>query len=71
VHAEVVRLWQGENLDHMGTALREALRISEATATPIALTHPSTHALATSLYLDHLGLSCTSAKFVQRENYIE
>ncbi|KAF8629881.1 hypothetical protein AX15_003240 [Amanita polypyramis BW_CC] len=31
VHIEIARLWQGENLDRMGKALKEALRISEAT----------------------------------------
>lgn len=31
MHAEIARLWQGENLDRMGKALKEALRISEAT----------------------------------------
>ena len=29
MHAEIARLWQGESLDRMGRALREALRISE------------------------------------------
>jgi len=31
MHAEIARLWQGENLDRMGKALKEALRISEGT----------------------------------------
>jgi RNA polymerase-associated protein CTR9 len=31
MHAEVARLWQGENLDRTGKALKEALRISETT----------------------------------------
>lgn len=31
MHAEIARLWQGENFERMGKALREALRISEAT----------------------------------------
>lgn len=31
MHAEIARLWQGENLERTGKALREALRISEAT----------------------------------------
>lgn len=31
MHAEIARLWQGENLDRMGKALKEALRISEST----------------------------------------
>lgn len=31
MHAEIGRLWQGENLDRMGKALKEALRISEST----------------------------------------
>ncbi|KDQ55690.1 hypothetical protein JAAARDRAFT_37100 [Jaapia argillacea MUCL 33604] len=31
MHAEVARLWQEENLDRTGKALREALRISEST----------------------------------------
>ena len=31
MHAEIARLWQGENLDRMGKALNEALRISETT----------------------------------------
>ncbi|PFH49770.1 hypothetical protein AMATHDRAFT_76029 [Amanita thiersii Skay4041] len=31
MHAEIARLWQGESLDRMGKALKEALRISEAT----------------------------------------
>lgn len=31
MHAEIARLWQGENLDRMGKALKEALRISETT----------------------------------------
>jgi RNA polymerase-associated protein CTR9 len=29
VHTEIARLWQGENLDRVGRALREALRLSE------------------------------------------
>ncbi|KAF8629244.1 hypothetical protein AX17_005823 [Amanita inopinata Kibby_2008] len=31
MHAEIARLWQGENLERMSKALKEALRISEAT----------------------------------------
>lgn len=31
MHAEIARLWQGENLDRMRKALKEALRISEST----------------------------------------
>ncbi|KAJ3576752.1 hypothetical protein NP233_g216 [Leucocoprinus birnbaumii] len=31
MHAEIARLWQGENIDRMGKALKEALRISEST----------------------------------------
>jgi RNA polymerase-associated protein CTR9 len=31
MHSEISRLWQGENLDRMGKALKEALRISETT----------------------------------------
>ncbi|EKM80576.1 hypothetical protein AGABI1DRAFT_126637 [Agaricus bisporus var. burnettii JB137-S8] len=31
MHVEIARLWQGENLDRMRKALKEALRISEAT----------------------------------------
>lgn len=31
MHSEIARLWQGENLDRMGKALKEALRISETT----------------------------------------
>ncbi|KAJ7933907.1 RNA polymerase II-associated protein, partial [Mycena leptocephala] len=34
MHAEIARLWQGENLDRMGKSLREALRISEASGQP-------------------------------------
>lgn len=30
MHAEIARLWQEENLDRMGKALKEALRISQA-----------------------------------------
>jgi RNA polymerase-associated protein CTR9 len=30
MHVEVARLWQAENLDRMGKALKEALRISDA-----------------------------------------
>ncbi|KAF8160649.1 RNA polymerase II-associated protein [Crassisporium funariophilum] len=30
MHAEIARLWQGDNLDRMGKALKEALRISQA-----------------------------------------
>ncbi|KAJ6625349.1 RNA polymerase II-associated protein [Mycena sp. CBHHK59/15] len=30
MHAEIARLWQGENLDRVGKSLKEALRISEA-----------------------------------------
>ncbi|KAF7357881.1 Tetratricopeptide repeat protein 1 [Mycena venus] len=30
MHAEIARLWQGENLDRVGKSLTEALRISEA-----------------------------------------
>ncbi|KAJ7502428.1 RNA polymerase II-associated protein [Mycena galericulata] len=30
LHAEIARLWQGENLDRVGKSLKEALRISEA-----------------------------------------
>jgi len=30
MHAEMARLWQGENLDRTGRALKEALRISQA-----------------------------------------
>jgi RNA polymerase-associated protein CTR9 len=30
MHAEIARLWQGESLDRMGRALKEGLRISEA-----------------------------------------
>ncbi|CAA7261853.1 unnamed protein product [Cyclocybe aegerita] len=31
MHAEIARLWQGDSLDRMGKALKEALRISQAT----------------------------------------
>jgi RNA polymerase-associated protein CTR9 len=31
MHAEIARLWQGENIDRMRKALKEALRISEST----------------------------------------
>jgi RNA polymerase-associated protein CTR9 len=31
MHAEVARLWQAENLDRMGKAFKEALRISDVT----------------------------------------
>lgn len=34
MHVEIARLWQGESLDRMGRALKEALRISEATGEP-------------------------------------
>lgn len=34
MHIEIARLWQGESLDRMGRALKEALRISEATGEP-------------------------------------
>ena len=30
MHIEVARLWQGENLERMGRALKEALRVSQA-----------------------------------------
>lgn len=30
MHAEIARLWQGENLDRTGKALQEALRVSQA-----------------------------------------
>ncbi|KAM6502121.1 RNA polymerase II-associated protein [Amanita muscaria] len=30
MHIEIARLWQGENFDRMGKALKEALRLSEA-----------------------------------------
>ncbi|KAJ7646672.1 RNA polymerase II-associated protein [Roridomyces roridus] len=30
MHAEIARLWQGENLDRVGRSLKEALRLSEA-----------------------------------------
>lgn len=33
MYAEIARLWQGESLDRMGKALREALRISDETGT--------------------------------------
>lgn len=32
LHTEIARLWQGENLDRMGKALKEALRISNETS---------------------------------------
>jgi RNA polymerase-associated protein CTR9 len=34
MHAEIARLWQGENLDRVGKSLKEALRISEASGQP-------------------------------------
>jgi RNA polymerase-associated protein CTR9 len=34
MHIEIARLWQGESLDRMGKALKEALRISEGSGEP-------------------------------------
>ncbi|KAJ7140486.1 RNA polymerase II-associated protein [Mycena crocata] len=34
MHAEIARLWQGENLDRVGKSLKEALRLSEASGKP-------------------------------------
>ncbi|KAJ7028536.1 RNA polymerase II-associated protein [Mycena alexandri] len=34
MHAEIARLWQGENLDRVGKSLKEALRVSEASGQP-------------------------------------
>jgi RNA polymerase-associated protein CTR9 len=36
MHIEIARLWQSENLDRMGKALREALRIREASGEGLA-----------------------------------